>query len=78
MTVLAVFAIGLYLYRSGSADARLRPNYLLWKLYLDAGRNDDATRTARKILSMPLKVENTYTLRVKDEVREWLADRTGD
>lgn len=67
-------------YRTASfmIPTRLRPNYLLWKLYLDAGRNDDATRTARKILSMPLKVENTYTLRVKDEVREWLADRTGD
>ena len=67
-------------YRTASymIPTRLRPNYLLWKLYLDAGRNDDATRTAWKILSMPLKVENTYTLRVKDEVREWLAGRTGD
>ena len=67
-------------YRTASymIPTRLRPNYLLWKLYLDAGRNDDATRTAWKILSMPLKVENTYTLRVKEEVREWLAGRTGD
>lgn len=30
---------------------------------------EEAREMARKILSMPLKVENTFTLRVKDEVR---------
>lgn len=57
-------------YRTASymVPTRLRPNYLLWKLYISSGRETEAREMARKILSMPLKVENTFTLRVRDEV----------
>ncbi len=59
-------------YRTASymVPTRLRPNYLLWKLYIGSGRETEAREMARKILSMPLKVENTFTLRVRDEVRK--------
>lgn len=50
---------------------RIRPKYLLWRLYISNGRDEKAYDTAQEILSMPLKIENTFTLRVKDEIRQW-------
>ena len=49
---------------------RLMPNYLLWKLYLHQGRSNEAEKMALYILNQPLKVENTFTIRVKNEVRK--------
>lgn len=51
---------------------RLRPNYLLWKLYVQTGMTDLAWQTAKKILSQPLKIDTSFTLRSKAEVREWM------
>ena len=31
-----------------------------------------AKKIGRKILTQPLKVENTYTLKAKAEIKEWL------
>lgn len=53
---------------------RLTPNYRLWKLYLQQGRGDEAGKIALHILNQPLKVENTFTIRVKNEVRKKLGD----
>ena len=51
---------------------RLCPNYQLWKLYVKQGDLMKAKKIGRKILTQPLKVENTYTLKAKVEIKEWL------
>lgn len=51
---------------------RLRPNYSLWKLYLSQDRTEQAKAIAGRMLAQPLKVENTFTLRAKAEVRDHL------
>lgn len=60
-------------YRTASQmiPTRILPNYQLWKLYLTQGWTEQAKQTAEHILFQPLKVENTFTLRVKGEVRRW-------
>lgn len=62
-----------YYYRTASymVPTRIRPNYMLWRMYVRNGRGTEAREVAWKILSMPLKLENTFTLRAKDEVRAW-------
>lgn len=50
--------------------SRVRPKYLLWKLYLNHGRKSEAKKLANTILSQPLKTENTFTLRVKQEIKD--------
>lgn len=54
---------------------RLMPNYLLWNLYLHQGRNNEAEKMALHILNQPLKVENTFTIRAKNEVRIKLGEK---
>lgn len=51
---------------------RLKPSYGLWKMYLTKGDMVNAMRMAKEILNQPLKLENTFTLRSKAEVRLWL------
>ncbi len=60
-------------YRTASymVPTRIRPIYMLWRMYVRNGRGTEAREVAWKILSMPLKLENTFTLRAKDEVRAW-------
>ena len=64
-------------YRKAAAmiPTRLTPNYLLWKMYIEKGDESNAIETARKLLSQPLKVENTFTIRAKAEVRKYLNER---
>ncbi|MDR0542979.1 MAG: O-antigen ligase family protein [Dysgonamonadaceae bacterium] len=52
--------------------ARIMPNYHLWRLYINRGDDGQAHATAHKILSQPVKVENTFTLRVKGEMKRYL------
>lgn len=49
---------------------RIRPKYLLWKMMVNQGRDKEAVELGRQILSQPIKVNNTFTLRVKQEIRE--------
>jgi O-antigen ligase len=51
---------------------RLTPNYLLWKMVLSRGDTLRAMEIGNAMLSQPLKVENTYTLRAKAEVNKFL------
>lgn len=51
---------------------RLRPHYLLWQLYVSKQDTASAYNQGLYILSMPLKVENTYTLKVKYEIENYL------
>jgi hypothetical protein len=60
-------------YRTAAAmiPTRLTPNYLLWKLYLVSGDTVRAAETARRLLAQPLKIENTFTIKAKAEVRKY-------
>lgn len=48
---------------------RIKPKYLLWQAMLKQRKYDEAIKLAQTILNQPVKVENTYTLRVKQEIR---------
>lgn len=62
-------------YRTASRmiPTRRLPAYRLWKLYREQGNTKLARQLAEQILSQPLKVENTFTLRTKAEVERWYA-----
>ncbi|MCD8186664.1 MAG: O-antigen ligase family protein, partial [Rikenellaceae bacterium] len=49
---------------------RLRLGYLLWRLYVATDRPSEAQALAEKLLDQPLKVENTFTIRAKAEIRD--------
>ena len=51
---------------------RMTPNYHLWQLYRKQGDDNQARAMAQKIISQPLKVETTFTLRIKGQVRQYL------
>lgn len=52
---------------------RVRPNYLLWKSYIETNDITKAQQIGRHILTQPIKVENTFTLRAKKEIKDWFA-----
>lgn len=51
---------------------RIRPRYYLWELNVDKGDIPGAIKMAEDILVMPLKIENTFTLKVKRKMREFI------
>ncbi len=51
---------------------RFKPNYLLWEMCVEQGEKRETIELAEKLISMPLKVENTYTLRSKGRIRSFL------
>ncbi|MCL1936868.1 MAG: hypothetical protein FWF52_00525 [Candidatus Azobacteroides sp.] len=53
--------------------ARILPHYRLWQLYVKCGDEKQAKAMAQKILSQPVKVENTFTLQVKGQINRYLA-----
>lgn len=71
------FAEAAHFYRIASymIPTRMLPNYLLWKLYVGMGEEDKAVGLARYVLEMPLKVENSKTLRMKKEISLYLERR---
>jgi tetratricopeptide (TPR) repeat protein len=62
----------LYRKAANMVPTRISPNYYLWRLYVKLGNHDSARETAYKILSQPVKIENTFTLRVKGRIRQYL------
>lgn len=64
-------------YRTASfmVPTRMRPNYKLWHMYLESGDTINANSMARRILVQPLKVENSFTVNAKSEVRDYLLKR---
>lgn len=54
---------------------RVMPNYKLWKCYEARGESHRAVEYAKKILSQPVKVENTVTLRIKGEMMEYIKSK---
>ena len=70
-----------YYYRTASRmiPSRLRPYDGLFRAYLQTGQTDSATLMARRIVTMPVKVSNTTTIRIRRTAQEWLeAHQPGD
>ena len=57
---------------SNMVPTRIRPDYCLWELYKKIGNNEKAVEIAKYAVSKSLKIENTYTLRVKKELEQYL------
>lgn len=51
---------------------RMLPKYYLWKVLLMQGRDDEADELADTILTLKVKVDNTTTLRIIQEVKNSL------
>ena len=62
----------LYRQAASMVPGRILPNYRLWQLYVKRGDCERARAMAQKILSQALKVENTFTLQVKGEMKRYL------
>ena len=56
---------------------RLTPWYFLWELHARKGDHHAARDMARKIMALPIKVENTFTLGVKARVKEYVKNNPG-
>jgi hypothetical protein len=61
-----------YLKAANMVPNRISPNYHLQRLYVKLGKHNQARAAALKILSQPVKVENTFTLQVKGEMKMYL------
>lgn len=57
---------------SNMIPTRITPHYKLWKLYVSQNNIIIAIREAQYILQQELKVENSFTLKVKAEIRTFL------
>ena len=62
----------LYRKASDMVPTRILSNYRLWQLYIKRGDEKLAYAMAQKILSLPVKVENTFTLQVKGKMKQYL------
>lgn len=64
-------------YRTASfmIPSRIIPNYNLWELYRQTGEESKAVDAAKKIIGQPIKVENTFTIRIRRQVRRYLENR---
>lgn len=68
-------AVEYYRTASFMVPTRIMPNYQLWNLFVEKGNFREADEYAEKIMSQPVKVENTVTLSIKGEVLRYLEDR---
>lgn len=66
-------------YRQASRmiPSRLRPYEGLFRVHRATGQIDSATRQARLLLTMPVKVSNTTTIRIRRAAQEWLREQEG-
>jgi tetratricopeptide (TPR) repeat protein len=55
---------------------RIRPQYLLWQLYIETENKSAALETAQKILLTPVKVESVFSLQVKAQMKKYCRDKT--
>jgi O-antigen ligase len=61
-----------FLAASNMSPTRIRPKLYLWELYVAQGDTTAAIGMAQKILRSPVKVESIYTLRVKEQMKQFL------
>lgn len=57
---------------------RLTPNYQLWNLYLLNGDTTQVIQKAKYIQKQKLKVENSFTIKAKTEIRKFLSENEID
>ncbi len=57
---------------------RIRPHYGLFQAYLIQGDTLSAYKIAQKSLEMPLKVENSFTISAKSEMRSFVTQKEYD
>ncbi len=62
----------LYLAAANMTPGRITPNHNLWRLYTKTARPAAARRMALKIVAQPVKVESSYTARIKDSMQKFL------
>ena len=64
--------IAEFYYRTSASmvPTRIRPRYQLWRMMISQNRVGEAHDLSCEILTMPIKCENTFTLRVFREIRE--------
>lgn len=53
---------------------RIRPKYLLWQTYMEMENTSAALEMAQKILKTHVKVESVFTLKVKAQMKKYLAE----
>lgn len=58
--------------------SRLKPYDGLFRAYLQSGQLDSAALMARRIVTMPVKVSNTTTIRIRQTAQEWLQTHNPD
>lgn len=56
--------------------SRLKPKYRLWELYKERGQYEKALKMANSILTMKLKIESIYTLRMKRKIKDFYKHET--
>lgn len=61
-----------YVSASHMVPNRLLPNFRLYKLYLTRGDSIMAFHTAQKALNQFVKVENTFTISAKKEMKDFI------
>lgn len=69
-----------YYYRTAARmiPSRLKPYDGLFRAYLQSGQLDSAALMARRIVTMPVKVSNTTTIRIRQTAQEWLQTHNPD
>lgn len=61
-----------YMLASSMIPTRMKPNYKLWSLYVQMKNIEKAVIAARFILQQPLKVESSFTINARTEVKLFL------
>lgn len=69
-----------YYYRTAARmiPSRLKPYDGLFCAYLQSGQLDSAALVARRIVTMPVKVSNTTTIRIRRRTQVWLETHNPD
>ena len=64
-----------YLLASDMVPNRMMANYKLWRMYLELGNEKKSIEIAKRILSQPVKVINSFTINARTEIKTFLSDK---
>lgn len=64
-----------YLLASDMVPNRMMANYKLWRMYLGLGNEKKSIEIAKRILSQPVKVINSFTINARTEIKTFLSDK---
>ncbi len=65
-------AIEYYTLAANMIPTRVLPRYLLWKLEVQSNNTENAINIAKTIIGQQTKIENTFTIRVRAEMKKYL------